>query len=223
MMEKFAIIVAGGSGVRMGGSIPKQFQLLKGKPVLWYSIKAFTDAFTDIQIILVIPVVYYARTETIISEFPGQAIRIATGGDTRFLSVKNGLDHVAGDGIVFIHDGVRCLVTPALIHKCYEETIEKGNAIPAIAATDTIRIETAEGNRQIDRNSVRIIQTPQTFRCKDIKAAFLQEYDPYFTDEASVIERTGIKINLLEGEAGNIKITRPVDLLIAEKILDERR
>lgn len=222
-MKKFAIIVAGGSGVRMGGSIPKQFQLLKGKPVLWHSVKAFADAFTEIKIIVVIPAIYQARTEAIVNEFPGRNIGITTGGDTRFYSVKNGLNCIGDDGIVFIHDGVRCLVTPALIHKCYDAATERGNAIPAIAATDTIRIETADGNKQIDRNSVKIIQTPQTFFCKDIKAAFTQGYDPYFTDEASVIERRGVKINLIEGEAGNIKITRPVDLLIAEKILEERR
>jgi len=222
-MEKFAIIVAGGAGVRMGGSIPKQFQLLKGKPVLWYSVKAFTEAFPDIQIIIVIPAIYQARSEAIINEFPKRNIKTTTGGDTRFDSVKNGLNCIGDKGIVFIHDAVRCLVTPKLIYQCYESAIEKGNAIPAVAATDTIRIETTGGNKQIDRNSVRIIQTPQTFYCKDIKAAFTQEDDPYFTDEASVIERKGVKINLIDGDAGNIKITRPVDLLIAEKILDERR
>ena len=222
-MEKYAIIVAGGSGVRMGGSIPKQFQLLKGKPVLWYSVKAFTDAFTDIQIIIVIPAIYQARSESIINEFPGRNIKTTPGGDTRFDSVKNGLSCIGESGIVFVHDAVRCLVTPKLIRQCYETALEKGNAIPAIAATDTIRIETTGGNRQIDRNSVRIIQTPQTFYSKDIKAAFTQKYDPYFTDEASVIERKGVKINLVDGEAANIKITQPVDLLIAEKILEERR
>jgi 2-C-methyl-D-erythritol 4-phosphate cytidylyltransferase len=222
-MEKYAIIVAGGSGVRMGGGIPKQFQLLKGKPVLWYSVKAFTDAFTDIQIMLVIPSIYQARVDAIIKEFPGRNIKTTSGGETRFESVKNGLSCIGDKGIVFIHDAVRCLVAPALIHKCYEEAITKGNAIPAIAATDTIRIETVDGNKMIDRNKVRIIQTPQTFQTKDIKTAFRQEYHPYFTDEAAVIEKAGAKINLVQGDAANIKITRPFDLLIAEKILEERR
>jgi 2-C-methyl-D-erythritol 4-phosphate cytidylyltransferase len=222
-MKKYAIIVAGGAGVRMGGSIPKQFQLLKGKPVLWHSVKAFIDAFEDIHIILVIAEIYTARAESIINEFPHRKFSIAAGGETRFHSVKNGLGLVKENSIVFVHDGVRCLVTPKLIRRCYDETIKSGNAVPAIAATDTIRIETTEGNMQVEREKVKIIQTPQTFSSDNLKEAFLQDYDPYFTDEASVIERKGTKINLIEGETSNIKITRPVDLLVAEKILQERK
>lgn len=222
-MQKYAIIVAGGAGVRMGGGIPKQFQLLKGKPVLWYSINAFVNAFEDIHIILVIAEIYTARAESIVKEFPGKKFSIAKGGETRFHSVKNGLNIVEENSIVFIHDAVRCLVTPDLIHRCYQETMQAGNAVPAIVATDTIRIETSEGNKQIDRDRVKIIQTPQTFFSDKLKSAFLQEYDPYFTDEASVIEKMGVKINLVEGEVSNIKITRPIDLLIAERILQERK
>jgi len=222
-MEKYAIIVAGGSGIRMGGNIPKQFQLLKGKPVLWYSVKAFTDAYADVQIILVIPAIYMARAESVSKEFPGRKINITTGGETRFHSVKNGLKLVSENSIVFVHDGVRCLVTPRLIQQCHDAAIEKGNAVPAVASTDTIRFETSTGNVQVDRNKVKIIQTPQTFYSSDLAAAFASEYDLSFTDEAGVIEKTGIRINLVEGETTNIKITKPVDLLIAEKILDERR
>jgi len=222
-MKKYAIIVAGGAGVRMGGSIPKQFQLLKGKPVLWYSVKAFADAFDDVNIILVIAEIYTARAESIIKEFPRRKFSIAAGGETRFHSVKNGLNLVKENSVVFVHDGVRCLITPGLIRRCYEGTVKSGNAVPAIAAMDTIRIETSEGNMQVDREKVKIIQTPQTFFSDNLKDAFLQDYDPYFTDEASVIERKGAKINLVEGEDSNIKITRPVDLLIAEKILQQRK
>ena len=222
-MKKYAIIVAGGAGVRMGGSIPKQFQLLKGKPVLWHSVNAFAKAFDDIHIVLVIAEIYMARAEAIIKEFPQRKFSIAAGGETRFHSVKNGLDLIEENSVVFVHDAVRCLVSADLIRKCYEETIQTGNAVPAIIATDTIRIETSEGNRQIDRDSVKIIQTPQTFFSDKLKKAFLQEYTPYFTDEASVAETSGTKINLVEGETSNIKITRPIDLLIAEKILQERK
>jgi 2-C-methyl-D-erythritol 4-phosphate cytidylyltransferase len=221
-MYKYAIIVAGGSGTRMGGDMPKQFQLLKGKPVLWHTLKAFTDAYSDVQIILVLPEVHIDKGEEIVKEFPGHHIRITIGGETRFQSVKNGLQLVDAHSIVFVHDAVRCLVTPQLIRHCAETAIEKGNAIPAICATDTIRIETAEGNEQTDRNRVRIIQTPQTFYSNIIIPAFEQAYQELFTDEASVVEKTGVKINLIEGEATNIKITRPVDLLIAEKILESR-
>jgi 2-C-methyl-D-erythritol 4-phosphate cytidylyltransferase len=222
-MKKYAIIVAGGAGVRMGGDIPKQFQLLKGKPVLWHSVNAFTDAFDDIHIVLVIAEIYTARAESVIKEFPHIKFSIASGGETRFHSVKKGLNLVEENSIVFVHDAVRCLVSPDLIRKCYEETMQTGNAVPAIAATDTIRVETSDGNTQIDRDRIKIIQTPQTFFSDKLKNAFLQRYDPYFTDEASVAERMGEKINLVEGEVSNIKITRPIDLLIAEKILQERK
>ena len=221
-MHKYAIIVAGGSGTRMGGEVPKQFQLLKGKPVLWYTLKAFTDAYDDVQIILVLPENHTDKGEEMAKDFPLRRIRITTGGETRFQSVKNGLQLVDAHSIVFVHDGVRCLVTPQLIRRCAETALEKGNAIPAIAATDTIRIETTAGHQQIDRNDVRIIQTPQTFFSNIIKQAFEQPYQESFTDEASVVEKTGEKINLVEGEATNIKITRPVDLLIAERILEDR-
>jgi 2-C-methyl-D-erythritol 4-phosphate cytidylyltransferase len=122
----------------------------------------------------------------------------------------------------FVHDGVRSLVTTDLIHRAYEAALNLGNAIPAIRATDTLRIETEEGSELIDRNSVRIIQTPQTFSSVILKKAFEQEYNESFTDEASVVEQSGVKINLIEGEITNIKITRPLDLMIAEKILEAR-
>ncbi len=221
-MHKYAIIVAGGTGTRMGGELPKQFQLLKGKPVLWYTLKAFTDAYDDVQIILVLPENHLERGEQIAKEFSLHRIRITTGGDTRFQSVKNGLQLVDAHSIVFVHDAVRCLVTPQLIRRCAEVALEKDNAIPSIAATDTIRIETSSGNELVDRNRVRIIQTPQTFFSNVIKEAYEQTYNESFTDEASVVEKMGVKINLVEGESTNIKITTPVDLIIALNILEGR-
>ena len=221
-MHKYAIIVAGGTGTRMGGELPKQFQLLKGKPVLWYTLKAFTDAYEDVQIILVLPENFLEKGEQIAKEFSLHRIRITAGGETRFHSVKNGLRLVDAHAIVFVHDAVRCLVTPQLIRRCAEAALEKDNAIPSIAAIDTVRIETDSGNEMVDRKRVRIIQTPQTFFSNVIKEAFEQPFSETFTDEASVIEKMGVKINLIEGEVTNIKITRPVDLLLAEKILEER-
>ena len=221
-MHKYAIIVAGGTGTRMGGELPKQFQLLKGKPVLWYTLKAFTDAYEDVQIILVLPENFLEKGEQITKEFSLHRIRITAGGETRFHSVKNGLRLVDAHAIVFVHDAVRCLVTPQLIRRCAEAALEKDNAIPSIAAIDTVRIETASGNEMVDRKRVRIIQTPQTFFSNIIKEAFEQPFSETFTDEASVVEKMGVKINLIEGEVTNIKITRPVDLLLAEKILEER-
>ncbi len=222
-MKKYAVIVAGGSGVRMGTNVPKQFLDLRGKPVLWYTIEAFLQAFNDISVILVVPATHMEKGLLIArSSSDNNRVLVTEGGETRFHSVKNGLDHVQEKSVVFVHDGVRCLLTTSLIQRCFEKTIENGNAIPAIAAVDTIRLETIEGNTQIDRQKVKIIQTPQTFYSDSIKAAFEQDFDESFTDEASVVEKYGMKIHLIEGEPANIKITRPMDILLAERILEER-
>ncbi|MFM2146359.1 MAG: hypothetical protein RL732_1195 [Bacteroidota bacterium] len=222
-MRRYAVIVAGGSGLRMGSALPKQFLDLRGKPVLWYTLRAFLEALPDLDIILVVHPAHRAVAAEVI-QLTGMANRITTtdGGETRFHSVKNGLLHIQEHSIIFVHDGVRCLPSPELIKRCYVEALDKGNAIPAIPAVDSIRIETALGNAPFDRNKVRIIQTPQTFYSDILKAAFEQDYEDSFTDEASVVERLGVKIHLVEGESSNIKITRPLDLVIAERILEER-
>lgn len=222
-MKKYAVIVAGGSGMRMGTLVPKQFLELQGKPLLWHTVSVFLDAFSDIEIILVLPETYLQTGREIIgtTKDPGR-IRVTAGGETRFQSVKKGLDFIDQHSIVFVHDGVRCLLSTDLITRCYNSAIEKGNAIPAVSAVDTIRIETVAGNSLINREKVRLIQTPQTFFSDIIKPAFEQDYRESFTDEASVVEQLGVKIHLIEGETTNIKITRPIDILIAEKILEER-
>jgi 2-C-methyl-D-erythritol 4-phosphate cytidylyltransferase len=221
-MNKYAIIVAGGSGIRMGTCIPKQFVLLKDKPVLYYTLKVFLDAYEDLQVILVLPVGYTDMGQEIIDAyFDKDRIKITAGGDTRFQSVKNGLVLIEGESIIFVHDGVRCLLSKELIHRCYTQAVESGTAIPAVVAKDSIRLLREEGNEAFDRNKVMLIQTPQTFHSKILLPAFQIDYKDKFTDEASVVEAYGIKVSLIEGEENNIKITRPLDLLIAEKILDE--
>ncbi|MEP7280002.1 MAG: 2-C-methyl-D-erythritol 4-phosphate cytidylyltransferase [Bacteroidota bacterium] len=222
-MKKYALIVAGGTGLRMNTTVPKQFLLLRGRPVLWHTLTAFLTAFDDLQLVLVLPATHLETGQSIIANLPEpQRIRITAGGETRFQSVKNGLKLVENESVVFVHDGVRCLVTPALIKRCYEAALAKGNAVPATLSVDSLRIETGGQNMIIDRNQVHIIQTPQVFLSTELVKAFEQEYDICFTDEASVVGKTGIKINLMEGEENNIKITRPMDLLMAEKILAER-
>lgn len=222
-MKKYAIIVAGGAGVRMGGNTPKQFMLLKDKPVLYYTLKVFLEAYTDLQIILVLPVEYTDMGQEIIDAyFDKDRIKITAGGDTRFQSVKNGLGLVEGESIVFVHDGVRCLLTKDLIYRCYQQAVETGTAIPAVVSKDSIRLISEEGNTAFDRNKVMLIQTPQTFHSKIIVPAFQIDYKDKFTDEATVAESYGMKVSLVEGEENNIKITRPVDLLIAERIIEER-
>ena len=219
-MKKFAVIVAGGSGKRMESDLPKQFMLLKDKPVLYYSIKTFMDAFDDLQIILVLPVDYTDMGQEIIDAwFDKERIRLAAGGDTRFQSVKNGLQLVEEDSIVFVHDGVRCLLSKELVHRCYKQAMETGTAIPVIVSKDSVRLLNVEGNDAFDRNKVMLVQTPQTFHSKIILPAFQIDYKDKFTDEATVVEAYGLKVTLVEGEENNIKITRPTDLLIAENIL----
>lgn len=214
-MKKYAVIVAGGSGVRMGGAIPKQYLLLHGKPVLGYSIEKFIDAFRDVEIVLVVASDYEDTARKLISDTDYAAqVRITTGGQTRFHSVKNGLQNIDQPSIVFIHDAVRCLLSTDLIHRCYDTALLHGNAIPAIMAVDSVRVNTNHGNASVPRSDVRLIQTPQTFQSGIIMAAFEQDYDAAFTDEATLVERLGIKINLVEGESTNIKLTNPVDLYL---------
>lgn len=219
-MLKYAIIVAGGNGTRMGGALPKQFMLLKDKPVLYYTLKVFLETYNDLQVILVLPVEYTDMGQEIIDAyFDKDRIRITAGGDTRFQSVKNGLQLVEGEAIIFVHDGVRCLLSKELIHACYTKAVETGSAIPVITSKDSVRLLTEEGNDAIDRNKVKLVQTPQTFHSKILLPAFQIDYKDKFTDEATVVEAYGLKVSLVEGEEANIKITRPVDLLIAESLL----
>ncbi|MEO7523107.1 MAG: 2-C-methyl-D-erythritol 4-phosphate cytidylyltransferase, partial [Ferruginibacter sp.] len=221
-MKKFAIIVAAGSGSRMNGSLPKQFLMLKGKPVLYYTISAFLNAYDDFQIILVLPEDHVAAGQEIIDAFFDYSrIQIAIGGRSRFHSVQNGLQLVDEDSVVFVHDAVRCLITKGLIHRCYDAVIEYGSAVPVISSKDSLRIVTKDGNEPLDRDLVKLVQTPQAFYSKILLPAFNIDYKDKFTDEATVVEAFGLKIYLVEGEDTNIKITRPIDLEVAEKLLDE--
>jgi len=197
---------------------------LHGKPILWYTLDTFLKAFDDLQVILVAGESHLPMAEEIVqsSSQPGRIV-LTTGGDTRFHSVQKGLHYIREQSIVFVHDAVRCLVSPDLIYRCYEIAQQYGNAIPAIASADSIRMEGENGNKAVDRTRIKFIQTPQTFRSDLLQEAFKQEYQDSFTDEASVIEQLGIPIHLVEGEETNIKITRPIDILIAEKILEDNR
>lgn len=205
----------------MGNGLPKQFMLLKDKPVLYYTLKAFLDAYDDLRVILVLPVEYTDMGQEIIDAyFDKDRIRITAGGDTRFQSVKNGLQLIEEESIIFVHDGVRCLLSKELIYACYAKAVETGSAIPVVASKDSVRLLTEEGNDAIDRNKVMLVQTPQTFHSKILLPAFQIDYKDKFTDEATVVEAYGLKVSLVEGEETNIKITKPVDLLIAKTILN---
>jgi|SRR5450432_146389 2-C-methyl-D-erythritol 4-phosphate cytidylyltransferase len=220
-MEKYAVIVAGGAGLRMGTSLPKQFLLIHKKPVLWYTIHTFLKSYKDIRIILVLPAEYYdvgrAICDEIVSPYP---IRTLTGGSTRFHSVQAGLFLIEEPAVIFIHDAVRCLLTPSLIHLCYEEALQYGSAIPCIDSRDSVRIIHGEDHKAVNRTEVKLIQTPQTFLSEVLLPAYRTDYQEWFTDDASVVEYDNQTIHLVEGEANNIKITTPLDLAIAEKLLD---
>jgi len=219
-MKKFAVIVAGGSGNRMNSSVPKQFLLLKGRPVLYYTLKAFLDAYKDLQVILVLPDEYIEKGKKIIDPiFDHSRIQITTGGKTRFHSVQNGLQQVNEESIVFVHDAVRCLVSPGLIRRCYETAMEHGSAIPVIDCNDSVRLVKEGGNESLERSEVKLVQTPQTFQSRILLPAFRVEYQDKFTDEATVVEAFGLKVQLVKGEESNIKITRPLDMAIAERLL----
>ena len=204
----------------MQHATPKQFLLLHDKPVLYYTIRTFLEAYSDVEIILVLPEDHIDMGREIIDAwFDYSRIKITAGGESRFHSVQNGLALLEEDAIVFVHDGVRCLLTAELIHRCYEKALESGSAIPVVPAKDSVRILSDDDNEAIDRSKIVMVQTPQTFHSKLLLPAFEIDYKERFTDEATVIEEYGLKIELVAGEENNIKITRPIDLLLAERIL----
>ena len=222
-MKKTAIIVAGGTGQRMGTALPKQFLAIEGKSILLHTVDQFVSAFSDINFVIVLPADYIHEGQNLIAASGlSQSFLFVAGGDTRFQSVKNGLAQADPASIVFVHDAVRCLLTPDLIQRCYQQAVEKGSAIPAVSSTDTVRITEGTKHHVVDRANVMMIQTPQTFNAAILKKAFEQAYQPSFTDEANVLEASGKEVYLIEGEHENIKITRPLDLAIAEYILAKR-
>ncbi len=224
-MHKYAVIVAGGSGSRMGSATPKQFLMLNDKPLLYYTVKTFLEAFDDLQIILVLPEQYTDLGREIIDAFFDYSrIQITAGGETRFHSVKNGLQLVKRDSIVFVHDAVRCLLTTDLIHRCYQNTLHSGSAVPVVRCKDSVRMLNEEGNDNevLDRSKIVLVQTPQVFHSRILLPAFEIDYKERFTDEATVVESFGLKVSLVEGEENNIKITKPVDLLFAEALLERK-
>lgn len=219
-MKKFVIIVAGGSGSRMGSDIPKQFLELTEKPVLMHTIQVFYDYDAACRIILVLPPSQQEFWSDLClkSNFSVRH-QIVSGGETRFHSVRNGLEMVNEDGIVFIHDGVRPLVSHQTIERCNQMAQKSGNAIPVLPVYESLRKREANGTVSVDRSLYYSVQTPQTFVSEQIKEAFKQDYDPAFTDDASVVEKAGFTVHLVEGNPENIKITTPTDFIIADAFM----
>ena len=218
-MQQYAVIVAGGSGSRMGGEIPKQFLLLNGLPILFRSINAFVNYNSQINIVVVAPkahgqTIYNLKRQHNFS----QDFTLVDGGATRFLSVKNGLQEVPNNCLVGIHDAVRPLVSKETCQKAFDSAEQKGNGIPAIGVFDSLRKVKENKNKAVDRNLYQIIQTPQVFKSSLIKEAFAEATKTDFSDDATVFEAFGKSIFLTEGNRENIKITTPVDLKIAEAL-----
>jgi 2-C-methyl-D-erythritol 4-phosphate cytidylyltransferase len=219
-MNLFALIVAGGSGRRMGSEVPKQFLELAGKPVLMRTIEKFKSYDEAFEIIVVLPLSQKEYWEALTGKYSFSVKHvIVAGGGSRFHSVKNGLNIISRDGLVAIHDGVRPLVSNDTIDRCIRTAQKYGNAVPVINPTDSLRIVTDHGTIPLKRLDARIIQTPQVFDTKLIKKAYLQDYSEEFTDDAIVLEKTGEIINLVDGNRENIKITTKEDLIISEALL----
>jgi 2-C-methyl-D-erythritol 4-phosphate cytidylyltransferase len=208
----------------MGTAIPKQFLELGGRPILCHTIQAFQQAIPGIRLILVLPPHQISYAHMVLQFFPeGLDITVVAGGESRFHSVRNGLDAIIDpSGIIMVHDGVRPLVSMDLIRRCREQALETGSAIPVIPVTDSIRMVEDVTSVPIDRSSLRIVQTPQAFRADILLSAFEQPYEARFTDEATVVEARGTTVSLISGARSNLKITTPEDLLIATAILAER-
>jgi 2-C-methyl-D-erythritol 4-phosphate cytidylyltransferase len=219
-MELYAVIVAGGTGKRMGAEIPKQFLELAGRPVLMHTIERFKLFNDSIEIITVLPENQLRHWLELQKKYSFNIPQtIVKGGSARFFSVRNGLKFVNVPGLVAIHDGVRPFVSIDTIRRCFETAEKLGNAIPSISPTESLRILTDKGSLPVNRMHVKQIKTPQVFNAGLIKKAYLQEYKPEFTDDATVLEKTGEKINLVEGNRENIKITNPEDLVISTALL----
>ena len=216
-MQKVALIVAGGKGERMNADIPKQFLLLNGTPILMHTLKQFSHFE---EIVLVLPHSQFDYWRELCSTYNfAQKHTLVAGGTTRFYSVKNGLEKIDENSVIAIHDGVRPLISTKLIDSLITETKSGVGIIPIVPVKDSIRKVEGENSVHLDRSNLYKVQTPQCFLSKDIKEAYTQEFSDTFTDDASVFEANGGKINTLLGEENNLKITTEEDLKIASILI----
>lgn len=215
------IIVAGGSGRRMGATLPKQFMMLGNEPILAHSINRIHEALPAAEIVVVLPEEHIALWRNIAARFDIAHHKITAGGTERFYSVKNGLKELSDDvKIIAVHDAVRPLASKKLIIKLILEAEKNIAVIPVVAPVDSFRKIEGDDSKIIDRSALRIVQTPQVFNATILRRAYEQDFSSTFTDDASVVEAIGEKITLCEGERGNIKITTPEDMIIATALLE---
>lgn len=238
-MQRYAIIVAGGKGLRMGSELPKQFIPIEGRPALMRTLDTFYECDNSIQIILVLPCDHQPYWHELCNEYKFTVPhRIADGGATRFHSVLNGLSAINdSEALVAVHDGVRPFVAHEVIERCYQDAEEFGAVVPVIPVVETIRelvkeqhksVEedsyptTSIGSMTVDRDAYRLVQTPQTFRASLLRRAYEQPYSNTFTDDASVVESLGEAVHLVEGNRENIKLTTPFDLIVAQALVRQK-
>ena len=226
-MKTIAIIVAGGSGTRFGAQLPKQFLDLGGKPILMRTIQAFEEALSGDyhEIIVTLPAdqmgLWHELRERYAFAVPH---RVVPGGETRWHSVKNALDSIGdtdGVDVIAVHDGVRPLASVDLINRVLDAARRDGAAIPVVMLNDSVRQVDGDVSHALDRSSLRAVQTPQAFAARLLVDAYGQPFEPTFTDDASVVERAGHRVTLVEGDPRNLKITRPMDLALAEYLLNQ--
>lgn len=219
-MKKYVIIVAGGKGLRMGGDLPKQFLPIGGKPVLMHTLEVFRKYDATLQIILVLPREQQHFWKQLCEEHHFAVEHtVADGGETRFHSVKSGLALVQSPGLVGVHDGVRPFVSIEVIRSCYDLAEQHKAVIPVIDVVETVRHLTGAGSETVNRNDYKLVQTPQVFDAELLKKAYAQEFTPFFTDDASVVEAMGVPVHLAKGNRENIKITTPFDLKVGSALL----
>jgi 2-C-methyl-D-erythritol 4-phosphate cytidylyltransferase len=222
--SEYALIVAGGKGTRINSVVPKQFLELNGVPIIIRTLNAFVRYSRDISIILVLPAddieTWNALSKKHNFNVP---ITLQLGGDTRFQSVKRGLEKILGNGLVAIHDGVRPLISEDIIGASFRLAAVHRSAVAAVRLKESIRMTDMDNTKAMDRSRFRLIQTPQTFDVALIKKAYETKEDPSLTDDASVAERAGHVISLFEGSYENIKITTREDLIVAAALLSARK
>lgn len=222
---KYVVIVAGGSGLRAGSEIPKQFITFGGLPLLWRSVRAFHEEDPEVNIVLVLNRDYLPLWNELYSALPEKdreiGISVVTGGTNRLESVKNGLAAVPDRENVYVavHDAARPFASGEMIALGWETAVKTGAAVPVIPVTDSLRMLDAEGSRAVDRSRYVAVQTPQVFDARLLRQAYSSELNSSMTDDASVVEAYGRKVTLFDGEPTNIKITNPVDLKLAELLL----
>lgn len=213
------IIVAGGSGSRMGGTLPKQFSLVGGEPILARTINNFRKALPTSRIVVVLPAEYIDFWKNFSARFSVAKHSVVEGGKERFHSVKNGIEALSCEvDLIAVQDGVRPFASKEMILRVVDCASENGAAIPVVKAVDSYRAVEGDESKIIDRTPLRIVQTPQIFAAPILRAAYDTTFMPHFTDDASVVEFSGEKVALCEGEYTNIKITTPADLVLAEAI-----